>query len=102
MGNTITFSFGQILGVFAGAGTIVGTISAVRAYRKSIGLNYKERIADNERLIKEATKRLDDVDTLQRVMCRSVLALVNHEITGNNIEKLKQARDEIQNTLIGG
>lgn len=45
-------------------------------------------------------KRIDSLEEGQRAMCRGVLALLNHEITGNSVDKLKKAQDEMTDYLV--
>lgn len=45
-------------------------------------------------------KRLDSVEAGQKALCRGMLALLNHEITGNSVDKLKDAQNTITEFLI--
>ena len=47
---------------------------------------------DNERLV--------SLEGGNRVLCQGMLAMLNHEITGNSVEKLKKAQEEMQTYLI--
>lgn len=44
--------------------------------------------------------RLKDVETGNEKICKCVFALVNHELTGNSVDKMREARDEMQDYLI--
>lgn len=44
--------------------------------------------------------RIKDVETGNEKICKCVLAIINHELTGNSVDKMREARDEMQNYLI--
>ena len=74
-------------------------IKTIKDWRKP-SLSVEERLRrDHERLTKleESTVSMQDEISL---ILRSVLSLVNHEITGNGIERLKETQNEIQQFLI--
>lgn len=45
-------------------------------------------------------RRLNDLETGNRVICRGILALLSHEINGNSKDKLTSSQQEITNYLI--
>ena len=45
-------------------------------------------------------RRLNDLEEGNRVICRGILALLSHEISGNSDDKLKESQAEITNYLI--
>ena len=45
-------------------------------------------------------KRLESMETGNKVICRGILALLSHEINGNSDDKLKASQSEITNYLI--
>ena len=45
-------------------------------------------------------QRIKALDEGQRAMCRGMLALLNHEITGNSVDKLKTAQTSLTEFLI--
>ena len=54
---------------------------------------------DNKRL-KELEEWKKQSDEWQKVMMKSMLALLSHSIDGNNTDGLKQAKNELQEYLI--
>lgn len=44
--------------------------------------------------------RLDSFDEANRVILKSLLAIVKHDLDGNNVEALKEASTELQNYMI--
>lgn len=45
-------------------------------------------------------KRLTQLEEGNKALCQGMLALLNHEITGNSIEKLKKAQESMTTYLI--
>jgi hypothetical protein len=45
-------------------------------------------------------RRLTDLEEENRAFARALLALLDHEITGNSVDKLKDARAALQTYLI--
>lgn len=44
--------------------------------------------------------RIADVERGNEKICKCVLAIINHELTGNSVDKMREARDEMQDYLI--
>ena len=55
--------------------------------------NHEERLKKLEAEVKE-------IKEMQKMMCKCEIVLMEHEITGNSIEKLKDAKNEMQTFLI--
>ncbi len=63
-------------------------------------LEAHERMLDNDnRRIKHNAEQLEDAHKFQGVMCRVMLAQLNHELSGNDISHLKESRDELNEYL---
>ena len=93
----------------AGAIVTLGGATAVikRWWINSKGMKNQEQINNlNKRVenVEEKTQELENHqiqnDEFTKIMCNSMLALLNHSITGNNIAKLKEAEEEIKQYLI--
>lgn len=83
-----------------------GLISAVWGVWKIIkelkkpSTDLKIKMEEHERKLQRDKDRLDEIEEYQKVICKSLLSMVDHEITGNGIEKLKTTKTELQNFLI--
>ncbi len=44
--------------------------------------------------------RLDSFDDSNRIILKSLLAIIKHDLDGNNVEALKQAQDDLQNYML--
>lgn len=57
-------------------------------------------VEKHERLLNKDNQRLEEVEISNQMVLRCMLVIINHEITGNGIDKMKEARDELQEYLI--
>ena len=55
---------------------------------------------DTDAKLKRDKERIDSLEDGNRVMMRGQIAMLNHIITGNSIDKLKEAKDEMTKYLI--
>ena len=54
-----------------------------------------------EASIRALDEAMRDQQDAQAVMFRGLLSLINHQLSGNGVDKLRDARDEIQKYLTG-
>ena len=100
----------QLLWIFGAIGTIGGAVTVI--YKLAKPLRDKcEKIDENEKAIVEAKKihkqdieeiRKDmrELSEMSKLQCKCSFALISHEISGNSIDKLKDAKDELEKHLI--
>ena len=50
--------------------------------------------------LKKDDSRLTSLESGNRALCQGMLAMLNHEITGNSIDKLRKAQENMQEYLI--
>lgn len=62
----------------------------------------KETLDMHTRQINEQQAQIGRVYTGQKAQCRGILALLNHEITGNSVDKLKNAKEKMEDYLLDG
>ena len=62
--------------------------------------DHEERISKVENTIKDFETKLSERDSFSKVMCNVMLALLSHSINGNSIDKLKEAKEELEDYLI--
>ena len=58
------------------------------------------RIDEHDQYFKNDLARFDKIESGTRVMQRAMLALLSHNIDGNDIELMKRAKQELQDYLI--
>lgn len=62
--------------------------------------NLKAAVSKHTKLLDNDNKRLKEYEESNRMILQCLLVIINHEITGNGIENLKHARDDLQEYLI--
>lgn len=55
---------------------------------------------DTDAKLDKDNKRLTVLEDGNKVLCQGMLAMLNHEITGNSIDKLRKAQDLMNEYLI--
>lgn len=93
----------------AGIITALGGATAVlkRWWTNSKGTKNQEEIKKLDKRVENVEFKIqrlehhqEDTDEFTKIMCNSMLALLNHSITGSSTEKLKDAEEEIKRYLI--
>lgn len=90
--------FMAVLGFVSIAGGVINMISkwdsnSKPAKNRAIIKNHEERI-------KKLEEKNVEHDSSQRVLCNGMLALLSHSINGNSIDRLKEAKNELEQFLI--
>lgn len=60
----------------------------------------RAQVKENTDKLNKDYERISSIEETNRVLCECMLALLNHEITGNSIEKMKESRDKMEKYLI--
>ena len=85
---------------------ICGLIAALWGLWKIVNVlkktndDIKEAVSKHTKLLDNDNKRLKEYEDSNRMILQCLLVIINHEITGNGIENLKHARDDLQEYLI--
>lgn len=61
--------------------------------------DHGDRLRDLEEDFKGICDRIGRIERMNRLQCGSMIALLNHMIDGNGVERMKSTRDEIQDML---
>ena len=59
------------------------------------------RVSAMEGFLKNDEQRLNRMDEGQRVTMQALLALLDHNLDGNNIDQMQKAKKDLQKHLIG-
>ena len=94
-----TITSNQILGFCALLTAIWGVWKIVKEIKKPND-DLKEKVTEHDMLLDNDGKRLARIEESNKMTLQCLLVIINHEITGNGIEKMKAARDELQEYLI--
>ena len=97
MGFTITSD--QIIWLCAFVVGLWGVWKIVKEIRKPND-DLKATVARHDQLLADDNRRINDMQESNQMMLKSMLVIINHEITGNGLEKMKETRDELQEYLI--
>lgn len=60
----------------------------------------KSTVAEHSACLSNDDARLKEVENSNKMILQCLLVIINHDITGNCIDKMKEARDELQEYLI--
>lgn len=85
--NTILQIFGAIAVIGGGIKIIVTAFSPYR--------DLKEKVKKQAEKIAGVESSLERIEESQRVQGKALMELLNHIITGNDIEKLRERHDEL-------
>ena len=97
-----------VLALAGGITVIGGAWSYIRKwFAESKGTKNSEIIQEHTEQLKSIDDRLQKLekanisqDKYVNAMCATMLALLDHSITGNSVDKLKKAREEMQEFII--
>ena len=96
-GFTITSE--QIIWFCSLAAGLWGVYKIVKELRKP-SEDLKGSVKKHDQLLDNDNKRIKEIEESNQMILKCLLVIINHEITGNGIDKMKVARDELQNFLI--
>lgn len=94
-----TITSAQIIGFCALITALWGIWKIIKEIKKPED-DLKETVDRHEKLLDNYNNRLKEVEDSNKMVLQSLLVIINHEITGNGIEKMKKARDDLQEFLI--
>ena len=94
-----TISTDQILWICSIAGALWGLWKIVKEVRKP-NCDLKAIVAKHAEYLDNDNRRMKEYESTNRMILRCLLVIINHEITGNGIETMKQARDDLQKFLV--
>lgn len=94
---------GMIAAIGGAAAIITKVFAPVKELKRRIGELESLHKNDQQGNLNRFEKDLKEIGLLEesnRHICQCMVALMDHEITGNSIERLKNARDELNRFLI--
>ena len=89
----------QIL-AFCGLVTALYGVWKIVKEMKKPGDDLKETVERHSQFLDKDNRRLKEVEESNQMILKCLYAILNHEITGNNVDKLTARRDELQEYLI--
>lgn len=97
--NNLSISLNDLIGLGSFIIMAVGIIKIIFSATKPIKL-LQEKVEAHENRLNEVIIGQAEHAKSTRIICKGMLALVEHEITGNSIEKLSLIKAEFQEYLI--
>lgn len=94
-----TITSEQILGFCAFVGAIWGFWKIVKEVQKPKD-DLVNKVKLHDELLKKDNERLKEMETSNKLILQCLLIIINHDITGDGIEKMKETRNELQEYLI--
>lgn len=97
--QTILAFFGALAVIAGGVKVIAQMFSPFKELRARVGVCEK-RLDDHDTYLKSDREAIADIKNLSRENLRVNIALLNHFIDGNGIEKMKVLREELEDNLL--
>lgn len=97
MGFTVTSE--EVIYICGLIAALWGVWKIVKEVRKPND-DLKAKVVKHDQLLDNDNRRLKEYEESNRMILQCLLVIINHEITGNGIENLKHARDDLQEFLI--
>ena len=92
--------FLAMCGSFATVAGAVAIIYNIHQKAKQPDTERDEALSKHQEMLDNDNKRLKELEESNKIIMQSMLAIMSHEIDGNHVEDLKQARDDLQKYLI--
>lgn len=89
----------QIIYLCGLVAAVWGIYKIIKELRKPSD-DLRDKVEKHERLLDNDNKRIHKIEESNQLILRCMLDLINHAITGNGIEKMKETRDVLQDFLI--
>lgn len=97
--NEIVITVEGVLWFFGAIITVGGAVAVIARWMTPFR-DLKERVAALEKRQSNDHTDLEKVEKGIEKICKCTLAITDHELTGNSVEKLREAKDEMQEYLI--
>ena len=78
---------------------LYGVYKIIKELRKP-NEDLKVKVEKHDKLLDADNPRLKEVEDSNKMILQCLLVIINHDITGNGIDKLKSTRDKLQEYLI--
>ena len=107
MGFEVVGQISAVCGCITAVGAVVALIIALIKRAKAPNENQdrrldeiEKRLAEHDQCLKNDLDRLNRFEEGNRIMQRCMLALLSHNIDGNDVESMKKVKEDLQEYLI--
>lgn len=97
--NTILAFFGALVCISGGVSVIVKMLSPFQKLKKQVE-EHEDKLKDDFDKFKTMNDTIAEVEQSNKVILQSLVVIMNHEATGNGIDKLKKQKDALEQYLI--
>lgn len=98
-GETLLWILGFIAALGAASAVISRWFSPIRKMKEEINM-LKQELEGLKNYQNTDHAELKKLETGIEKICKCTLAITDHELTGNSVDKLRDARDDMQDYLI--
>lgn len=92
-------STSQVIFICSLISALWGVYKIIKEVRKP-SKDLQEEVNKHANLLDTDNTRLKEVENSNKMILQCLLVIINHDITGNGIDKLKSTRDKLQEYLI--
>lgn len=92
-------SINQILALCTLITALWGVWKIVKEMKKPND-DLKKLVEHHDERLKDDNERLREIESSNKRILQCLLVIINHDITGNGLDKMKEARDDLQEFLI--
>ena len=79
--------------------TVWGVYKIIKEIKKPND-ELKATVRKHEEYLEKDKAEIEEIKEGNRVICKSIMTMINHELSGNDVSNMKKMRDELQNYLI--
>lgn len=90
---------GQLMWLCTLIASLWSVVKIIKEIRKPND-DLRKTVTRHSELLDNDNKRLKEHEESNRMILKCLLVIINHEITGNGIETMKEARDDLQKYLV--
>ena len=94
-----TITSGQITGFLSLLALIWGAWKIIKEAKKPND-DLKSEVKRHTELLNNDNERLRSMEESNKMILQCLFVILNHDITGNGIERMKTARDELEEFLV--
>ena len=85
----------QVLIICTAVITVGGAVTVILKWFSPL-IKLSSRVAEIERRQKLDCASLNDLKDMNAILCRGMLSLIEHQVSGDSINELKKSKDELR------
>ena len=97
--NVILAFFGGLVCISGGVSVIIKILNPFKKLQNKVE-EHEKKLQSDFRKFEDINDAIIEIEKTNKVICKSLLVIMNHEVTGNGVDKLKEQRDTLEQYLI--